>query len=219
MFVRHDVFVHRQPHRAIRAALFAVVCVGVAAVLHGMAGACRPSWSAIALSMPVIWLAAWLALGRERSGVELTAGLGAAQVGLHYCFAFVCAAPAAPHATAAPAAALSMPDMPNMDMSPGAGHPSGVAMFAAHALAVVICGWWLRQGERDFFALCRVVAALFAAPLHRLADALAALCALARVGTDDDVPRRSYGLPNDGLRHRRTPLLTSVTFRGPPVLA
>lgn len=220
MFVRKDVRVHRQPHRAIRAALFAVVCVGVGAVLHGMAGACRPSWSAIALSTLVIWLAAWSALGRERSGVELTAGLGAAQVGLHYCFAYVCTA-AAPHTTAAstPTAALSMPDMPNMDMSPGAGHPSGVAMFAAHALAVVICGWWLRQGERDFFALCRVVAALFAEPLRRLADALAALCALARVGTDDVVPRRSYSLPNDGLRHRRTPLLTSVTFRGPPVLA
>jgi hypothetical protein len=66
---------------------------------------------------------------------------------------------------------------------------------------------------------------LFAAPLHWLADAIAALYGLARISTDtsttDDVPRgrRSYGVPNDGLRRRRTPLPTTVTFRGPPVLA
>jgi len=94
-------------------------------------------------------------------------------------------------------------------------------MFAAHVLAVLVCGWWLRQGERDFFALCRVVAALFAAPLHRLADAIAALSALARVSSSSssDVPHRFHGLADDGLRQRRTPLLTAVTFRGPPVLA
>lgn len=220
--VRHDIHVHRQSHRAIRAALFAVVCVGVGAVLHGMADGCRPSWWGVALGMPIVWLLAWPALGRERSGLELTAGLGVAQVGLHYLFAYVSTGWGVQQtdATSTPSAALSMPDMPNMDMSIGTTHPSGMAMFAAHALAVVVCGWWLRQGERDFFALWRAVAALFAAPLHRLADAIAALCALARIGTDDDVPRRSYALlPNDGLRQRRTPLLTSVTFRGPPVLA
>ena len=168
----------------------------------------------------MIWLAAWPTLGRERSGLELTVGLGAAQVGLHYLFTYLCAAWGAPHTTA-PLSAVptSMPSMPGMDMSQGNAHALGIAMFAAHALAVVICGWWLRQGERDFFALCRVVAALFAAPLHRLADAVTALCALARICTDNDVPRTSYGPANDGLRYRRTPLLTSVTFRGPPVLA
>lgn len=215
--------VHPSPHRAIRAALFAVICVGVAAVLHGMADGSRPSWLDVAVGIPVVWLAAWPTLGRERSGLELTTGLGAAQVGLHYLFTYLCAATNAPHTTATPTPpvmAFSMPGMPGMDMSPASSHPSGTAMFAAHALAVLICGWWLRQGERDFFALCRVVAALFAAPLRRLADAIAALCALACVGTqDDDVPRRAYALPNDGLRQRRTPLLTSVTFRGPPVLA
>lgn len=190
-------------------------------MLHGMADGCRPSWSGVAIGMPLVWLLAWPTLGRERSGLELTAGLGAAQVGLHYLFAYVCTAGGVPHTVSASTTpvAISMPYMPNMDMSPGAGHPSGVAMFAAHALAVVICGWWLRQGERDFYALWRVVAALFAEPLHRLADAVAALCALARIGTDDGVPRRRDTLHNDGLRQRRTPLLTSVTFRGPPVLA
>jgi hypothetical protein len=222
--VRDDVRVqHASPHRAIRAALFAVVCVGVAAVLHGMADGCQPSWPELGLGVPAVWLAAWPALGRERSGWELTAGLGAMQVGLHYLFTYVGSTAVAPRTPTVPMSAMpdmpiSMPSMPGMT-APTLTHPSGIAMFAAHVLAVVICGWWLRQGERDFFALCRVAAALAAAPLHRLTDAIAALRALARVATRDDVPRSPCALPNDGLRHRRTPLLTSVTFRGPPVLA
>jgi hypothetical protein len=208
-----------QPHRAIRAALFAAVCVGMATVLHSLADGCEPTWPEVGLGLPAVWLAAWPALGRERSGLELTAGLGAAQIGLHYLFAYVYATSCASHAVAAPVPAMAdMPNMADMSMSPVNTRPSGMAMFVAHALAVVICGWWLRQGERDFFALCRVVAALTAAPLYQLAGAIAALCALTRVGNHDDVPRPVHGPPNDGLRHRRTPLLTSVTFRGPPVL-
>src|SRR5258708_27082566 len=92
------------PHRAIRAALFAVICVGVAATLHGTADGCRVSWTGIALGLPPIWLAACAGLGRERSGPALTAGLGAAQVGLHYLFAHVCAVSPAVSAGAAASA-------------------------------------------------------------------------------------------------------------------
>jgi hypothetical protein len=206
------------PHRAIRAALFAVVCVGVAALLHGMAGGCQVSWTGIGLGLPPIWLVAYAGLGGERSGPTLTIGLGAAQVGLHYLFAHLCAV-AATTTSATTVVTLSMPDMPNMPMPQSANQDvRTIGMFAAHAVAVVICGWWLRQGERDFFALCRAVAALVAAPLHRLAEAIAVLSGLARV-EGYDVPRIVCALPFDGLRHRRTPLLTSVTFRGPPVFA
>ena len=209
------------PHRAIRAALFAVVCVGVAALLHGMAGGCQVSWTGIGLGLPPIWLVAYAGLGHERSGPTLTVGLGVAQVGLHYLFTHLCtvAVAAATTTSTTTIVTLSMPGMPNMPMPQQANQDvRTVGMFAAHALAVVICGWWLRQGERDFFALCRAVAALVAAPLHRLADAIAALSGLARV-EGYDVPRIVYALSFDGLRHRRTPLLTSVTFRGPPVFA
>lgn len=209
------------PHRAIRAALFAVVCVGVAALLHGMAGGCQASWTGIGLGLPPIWLAACAGLGRERSGPTLTTGLGAAQVGLHFLFAHLCAVAASAAATAAATStvAVSMPGMPNMVM-PQPTNPElrTIGMLAAHALAVVICGWWLRQGERDFFALCRAVAALVAAPLHRLTDAIAALSGLAYVERYD-VPRLVHALLSDGLRRRRTPLLTSMTFRGPPAVA
>lgn len=214
-----SVVPHPPPHRVIRAALFAVVCVGVAAMLHNVADGCKPTWSELGFGLPAVWLAAWPALGRERSGLELTAVLGAAQVGLHYLFTYVYAVGDAPYTAAPPMSAMPyMPGMPGMNMSPVSTHPSGIAMFAAHALAVVICGWWLRQGERDFFALCRAVAALAATSLYRLTDAIAALYALARLGAERDVSRPAYGLPSDGLRHRRTALLTSVTFRGPPVL-
>jgi len=209
------------PLRATRAALFAVICVGVAALLHGMADGCQVSWAGIGCGLPPVWLAACAGLGRERSGPTLTAGLGAAQVGLHYLFAHFCivAATATATMTSTVTVAVAMPDMPNMAM-PQPPNPDvrTAAMFAAHVLAVVVCGWWLRQGERDFFALCRAVAALVAAPLHRLAEAVAVLSGLAHV-EGHDVPRTVCALPFDGLRHRRTPLLTSVTFRGPPVLA
>ena len=216
-----SVVLHVPPHRAIRAALFAVVCVGVAAVLHGAADGCQVSWTGIGLGLAPVWLAACAGLGGERSGPTLTAGLGAAQVGLHYLFAHFCVAAAA--ATTATASTvtftLSMPDMPNMTLPQSAdAHARALGMFAAHALAVAVCGWWLRQGERDFFALCRAVAALAAAPLRRLTDAIAVLSGLARVGTYD-VPRAVRALPFTGFRQRRTPLLTSVTFRGPPVFA
>jgi hypothetical protein len=207
--------------RAVRAALFAVVCVGVAAVLHGMADGCEVSWVGIGLGLPPIWLAACAGLGRERSGPELTVGLGVTQVGLHYLLAHFCVVTSAAAATATSTVTVtaSMPDMPGMAM-PQSPNPDvrTVAMFAAHVLAVVICGWWLRQGERDLFALCRAVAALAATPLRRLTDAVAALSGLAPVESRD-VPHAVRALPFDLLRQRRTPLLTCVTFRGPPAVA
>lgn len=214
------------PHRVIRAALFAVVCVGVAAVLHGAADGCQVSWQGIGIGVPGVWLVACAGLGRERSGPTLTAGLGAMQLGLHYLFAHVCittsaaatlAVTAAPATTATPS--MPMPGMPGMGMTPHAAAPgfNAFTMFCAHAIAVILCGWWLRQGERDFFALCRIVATLAATPLRRLTDAVALLGRLVLVGR--------YALPRilmlcfDGLKRRRTPVLTAVSFRGPPVLA
>jgi hypothetical protein len=91
-------------------------------------------------------------------------------------------------------------------------------MITAHSLAVVVCGWWLGQGERDFFALCRAVAALAATPVRRLAEAIAALVAVARSGAYV-VPRYYRTGPDDGTRQRPAPLLTVLTFRGPPVVA
>ncbi len=210
----------------MRATLFAVICVGVAAMLHGAAGGCQVPWTAIGFALPPVLLAAWLALGTERSGIELTAGLGAAQIGLHYLYAQLSQTTEHAHQTTPTSVSITdmatMPGMAGMAMPPGFTQSDPrmgtLAMFTAHALAVVICGWWLRQGERDFFAMCRAVAALVAGPVHRLGEALAVLATVARSGSYD-VPRPRRALPRAVLRYRRTPLLTTLTFRGPPVFA
>ena len=207
------------PHRAARAALFAVVCVGVGATLHGAAGGCHPTWAAIGLALPAVWSAAWLGLAQERSWLALTAGLGIAQIGLHLLFTSFDAGAAAAHATATGAlTGAAMPSMPGMAMAQPNPYSAALAMITAHALAVVVCGWWLGQGERDFFALCRAAGALAAAPLHRLAEAIVVLAAVARFGAYR-VPRADRAAQNDNLGPRPTPLLTALTFRGPPVVA
>jgi hypothetical protein len=111
-----------------------------------------------------------------------------------------------------------MPDMPGMVMQHPNPYSAALTMITAHALAVVVCGWWLGQGERDFFALCRAVGALVAAPVHRLTEAVAALAAVARSGANV-VPRSYRFRPDDGPRQRPALLFTALSFRGPPVVA
>lgn len=205
--------------RAVRAALFAVVCVGVGATLHGAAGGCHATWSAIGFGLPAIWFTAWFGLAQERSWSALTIGLGVAQVGLHLLLTYFEAGAAAAHATApAVVAAAPMQGMPGMAIPQPNPYAATLTMITAHALAVVVCGWWLGQGERDFFALCRAVGALVATPVHRLAEAIAALAGIARSGAYV-VPRVHRTAQDDGARQRPTPLLTALTFRGPPVVA
>src|SRR5438445_8944927 len=76
--------------RAARAALFAVVCVGVGATLHTAADGCHVSSLGIALGLLGASALGYAGLGRERNGPTLTAGLGAAQLGLHYLFTVTC---------------------------------------------------------------------------------------------------------------------------------
>src|SRR5947209_15710938 len=159
--------------RAVRSALFAVICVGVGATLHGVAGGCPATWAGVGLGLVTVWLAAWCGLGRERSWPALTVGLGIAQIGLHLLFSGLESGAATAHATAADAfrtaalgtavphpATTAMPDMPGMVMQHPNPYSAALTMITAHALAVVVCGWWLGQGERDFFALCRAAGAL-----------------------------------------------------------
>lgn len=199
--------------RAVRAALFAVVCVGVGATLHGAAGGCHPTWASIGLALAAVWSAAWFGLTRERSWPALTVALGSAQIGLHLLFTHLDTGAATAHATAP-----TMPNMSAMATAQPGPFATALTMITAHALAAVICGWWLGQGERDFFALWRAVGALAAAPLHRLTAAVAALAAIARLVTHV-VPHIKRVARQDRVRLRPAPLLTALTFRGPPVVA
>ena len=210
--------------RAARAALFAVVCVGVGATLHTAAYGCHVSALGIALGLLGACALGYAGLGRERNGPTLTAGLGAAQLGLHYLLtatgAMTASATTAGAMTPGAAAMRSMPNMPDamaMPMPVPGAHLSTTAMLLAHALAVAASGWWLRCGEREFFALCRAAAVLAAEPLRRLLVA-AALLATA-IGTPAAAPRKLSVRRAPAPRRPGLPLLTTLTFRGPPVTA
>src|SRR5262245_27660749 len=45
--------------RALRAALFALVCVGTGTELHRLANGSDPSWVGPGLALPIVWLAAY----------------------------------------------------------------------------------------------------------------------------------------------------------------
>ncbi|HET9173588.1 MAG TPA: hypothetical protein VFN97_29430 [Actinospica sp.] len=145
--------------RALRAALFALVCVGTGTELHHLANGSDPSWVGPLLALPIMWLASYGLARRERSPLVLTAALGVAQLGLHVELGWFCP--------------KLMPGMPGYGM--GADHGTA-AMLLAHVVAVVISGWWLGRGERGFFDLCRAIG-VFVAPA---ADLLLGL--LVRVG-------------------------------------
>lgn len=142
--VRQDGAVHSgSTARALRAGLFALVCVAAGTGLHQLADGCPPGLTGPVLALPVIWLAAYGLAGRERSVPVVTLALGVAQLGLHVELGWFC--PKTP----------MMPGMPGY--APGHGPE---AMLAAHAVAVLVCGWWLGCGERGFFELCRAAAFL-----------------------------------------------------------
>ena len=131
--------------RALRAALFALVCVGTGTELHRLANGSDPGWVGPMLALPITWLAAYGLARRERSPLTVTAALGVAQLGLHVELGWFCP--------------KLMPGMPGS----GAGSDHGVAaMVLAHVVAVLVAGWWLGRGERGFFDLCRAVGLLVA---------------------------------------------------------
>jgi hypothetical protein len=146
--------------RALRAALFALVCVGAGAGLHQAANGCSPGLTGPALALPIVWLAAYGLAAKERSALVVTLALGVAQLGLHVELGWFC--PKSP----------MMPGMPGMPGYLGASH-GALAMLLAHVVAVLICGWWLGRGERDFFDLCRAVARLAAPTVDLLSGRFA----------------------------------------------
>jgi hypothetical protein len=175
--------------RALRAALFALVCVGTGTALHQWADGCSPGTTGPALALPIVWLAAFGLARRERSPLFVTGALGVAQLCLHIELGWFCP----------PSSAAAMPGMPGSSAMPGMsgmtgmagmpGMPSGsgiatgsagsalghgmAAMVLAHLVAVAISGWWLGRGERCFFELCRAVAVLVAPAVDLLCGFLA----------------------------------------------
>ncbi|MFF8028820.1 hypothetical protein ACFZDJ_48755 [Streptomyces sp. NPDC007896] len=129
--------------RSLRAAVFAVLCVLLAAGGHLLAmGAAPPVWVQVVGAVPVFVVGCLLG-GRERSLVGIGGGTLAAQGGLHLAFD-ACR----PHAVMV---------MHGMRMSHS--HPDSHALTphatAAHVAAALVLTWWLRRGEAALWSLLR----------------------------------------------------------------
>ncbi|AKN73126.1 hypothetical protein QR97_28230 [Streptomyces sp. PBH53] len=222
--------------RTVRSAVFAAVCVVLAALGHVlMSGRDVPAW-ALAAGLAATGGAGWCLTGRERGPALIVPLVVAAQTALHSAFSLAQSASASPaplssRLTGMPSdmsgmdmrsMSMSMP-MPRdaMDIGPMAhmgnmgnvGHSIGSGgwpvsgMTAAHLLAACLTGLWLAYGEQAAFRILRTVAGWLAAPLRLL------LAVPVATGRPDHRPRR----PRSDRAPSLAPLIHAITSRGPPV--
>ncbi|MFD7939817.1 hypothetical protein ACWGA9_13375 [Streptomyces sp. NPDC054950] len=217
--------------RTLRAALFAAVCVLLAALGHVMmSGAEVPAW-ALAAGVAVTGIAGWCLAGRERGLSLIVTVVVAAQTALHSAFSL-----AGPESGAAASAGMgamggmSAMGMDSMDMGhmdhvshighmghmghmsymgegAGQGGSSSFGMLAAHLLAALLCGLWLAHGEKAAFRILRAVAGRLAAPLRLLLA----------VPVTPDRPRVRFRRRRSARAPRLLLLTHAITTRGPPL--
>ena len=140
--------------RSLRAAVFAALCVLLAAGGHALAtGMAPPVWAQVAGSVPV-FAAGLVPAGRERSFLGIGGATVAAQGGLHLAFDAVHS-----HAATAAHAGMRMTSLhTGMRMAPAhtlTGHALTPHATAAHLGAAVVLTWWLRRGEAAVWSLLR----------------------------------------------------------------
>ncbi|MFI6492583.1 hypothetical protein [Streptomyces sp. NPDC050564] len=216
--------------RTVRAAMFAAVCVLLAALGHVMMSGSLVAWWAMAGGAVAAGGVGWCLAGRERGLALIVSVVVVAQGALHSAFSLAQSASSASGSgslgmSGRPMGSMghdmdSMP-MDSMDMAhmghmgsddmahlgSGASGMSSFGMLAAHLLAALLCGLWLAYGERAAFRILRAVAGRLAAPL-RLLLALPTPPHRPRIrrhrGSLDRAPRRLL-------------LVHAITSRGPPV--
>ncbi|MFE0515871.1 hypothetical protein [Streptomyces sp. NPDC058964] len=154
--------------RSLRAAVFAAVCVLLAAAGHGFAtGDVPPVWADGAGFLGV-FLTGWLLGGRERSLAGIGAVVLATQAGLHIVFDVA-------HPRAVASAGGTRPGSPEGHADAAVGHAHSLSALAtaavahvhemstpvtaAHLLAALVASWWLRRGEAALWSLLRRAAA------------------------------------------------------------
>ncbi|WP_371573541.1 hypothetical protein [Streptomyces sp. NBC_01314] len=220
--------------RAIRAAVFAAVCVLLAALGHVLMSDTTVPWWALAAGLAVTGGAAWSLADRER-GLPLVVTLVVVTQGvLHSVFELAQSTATSAvgpdttspgskspgHAMESMGHVMSAMSADSMDMGHTAtehaahmgsmGHDMGgmspFAMLAAHTLAALLCGLWLAHGERAAFRVLRAVAGWLAAPLRLLFAVV--------------MPPRRLRVRLRCARSERVPrrllLVHSITPRGPP---
>ncbi|MGW7256947.1 hypothetical protein [Streptomyces sp. NPDC054834] len=210
--------------RTVRAAVFAAVCVVLAALGHVMmSGSHVPVW-ALAAGVAGTGAAGWCLASRERGLPLIVTVVVAVQTLLHEAFSLAQSTSGGPASMDMGSMRMDSMDMGSTGMSSmppmsptdhmadlgrsldgGGGSSSG--MLAAHLLAALLTGLWLAYGEKAAFRILRAVPGWLAAPL-RLLLALPAAPDRPRVG-----PRRPRSDRAPSLRL----LVHAITSRGPPV--
>lgn len=217
--------------RALRAAMFAALCVLLAAIGHMLMSGAAVPWWALSVGFAAASGAAWSLAGRERGILAVTGAAVAVQAVLHSAFSLAqplagsAAEPALQSGTAGAEAAVhahhAVHPMAEAASAPTAMHMAGgghgasavpmafmspAGMLIAHLLAAVLCGLWLAHGERALFRVVRAVAARLRAPLRLL---LRPVTAAHRPRLRVRRPRRTRVL-------RQLFLVHAITSRGPP---
>ncbi|MFB7235080.1 hypothetical protein ACFCXK_09950 [Streptomyces sp. NPDC056269] len=212
--------------RGVRAAMFAAVCVLLAATGHIlMSGQGVPAWT-LAVAFAATVSATWCLSGRERGLLAVTTASVVVQSALHTAFSWS-------QTTAVPAATASMNDvhaahahmaheaMGHGDMTASAGMlsqaPAGhdmtdvsssLGMLSAHLLAALLSGLWMAFGEQAAFRLLLATSLRLFRPLRPLLASFAPV-----------VPNRPRFRPvraGDERTPRRLHLAHSLISRGPP---
>lgn len=190
--------------RSLRAAVFAAVCVLLAAAGHGLATGAVPPWWADGAGFLVVFAMGWLLGARERSLPGIGAAMLATQAGLH--LGFDATRPSA-------GGGMAMAGMAHMSGHAMAPMRQSQAMtphaVAAHVVAALVASWWLRRGEAALWSLLRWAA-------------VALVPGLAAWWRDAPAPQpvRSTGRPGrttaDTAPLRQLLLRHAVSRRGPP---
>ncbi|CAM5489276.1 hypothetical protein [Streptomyces griseorubiginosus] len=201
--------------RSLRAAVFAALCVLLAAGGHTLAtGMTPPVWAQAVGFLPV-FVAGWLLGGRERSLGAIGAATLTSQAGLHLAFG---AAGSHSRATrqgmAMPHMAMphtvkvhmAMHGMRMIHTTPPPPHAVTPHATAAHLSAALLLTWWLRRGEAALWSLLRRSVAL-----------VPGLAAWWQGYGEPAAPDPASPAPDHGTRTPRPLLLRhTVHRRGPP---
>ncbi len=219
--------------RVARASVLGVVAVSMASAAHLLAGGVVPSAEALALVVGGVAATSAPLLGVRASARRIVALVVAQQIVLHIVFAY--AAVVSGRMTMGPGV-ISMSGMHMrhmggpMSLSTGpaaswqmlGAHlmgdlatPGGAAMTGAHLAAAAAVGWWLANGERQFWSLVVMLAAADAAARMRGAAARLAVVR-ARAGERELWDSARLRQRSGRWSIRTWEPLSSVELRGPP---
>ncbi|MEU6647534.1 hypothetical protein ABZ863_34115 [Saccharomonospora sp. NPDC046836] len=196
--------------RAVRALLFALVCVSLAGSGHALSSAHAVSPEVLVAAFWSIVVAAWFAAGRARGPLAICAGTLGTQLLLHAAFSWAHTVPepgSSSHAyPGAHMGGAGMPDAANPSAWDTLATGDTSSMTAAHLLAALGCAWWLSHEERALTQLAHAASAEF---VRTFRIPLPAPLVVVR--------SRSFPAPRSDPAAGHLVLGHVVTRRGPPV--